>query len=93
MPVPVPLDASVFPGFLPPFQFSRQETVGKETILIGFRLNCRFIPQVIKWFAQHRLKSAGTIVLTIPAGDDRLTFDPAENEPGRTIKAHPDFTG
>jgi hypothetical protein len=34
-----------------------------------------------------------SITQTFPAGDARLAFDLAENEPGRTIKVQLDFTG
>jgi hypothetical protein len=86
------LDTSAFLSFSP--AFSDISPAGdRQKGADSHRLLRRFIPQVVKWFAQRRLKSAGTITLTIPAEDDRLAFDQAENEPRRTIKAHLDFPG
>jgi L-gulonate 5-dehydrogenase len=66
---------------------------GRVALVTGGTTGLGFIPQVVEWFAQGCLKSAGTITQTFPAEDARLAFDLAENEPGHTIKVHLDFTG
>jgi len=79
-------------GFSPaPCNISQQQIVAKELSLVGSRLNRRFIPQVVQWFAEGKLQPAGMITQTIPATDARAAFDLIENEPQRTIKVHLDF--
>ena len=70
---------------------SQQQIVAKELTLVGSRLNRRFIPQVVQWFAEGKLQPRGMITQTIPAADARAAFDLIENEPQRTIKVHLDF--
>ena len=81
-------------GFSPaPCNISQQEIVKKELSLVGSRLNRRFIPQVVEWLAQDRLKPAGMITQTFAARDARAAFDLIENDPASTIKVQLDFAG
>ena len=79
-------------GFSPaPCTISQQEIVKKELSIVGSRLNRRFIPQVVEWLSQGRLRPAGMITQTFAARDARAAFDLVENEPARTIKVQLDF--
>ena len=80
-------------GFSPaPCNVSQQEIVKKELTLVGSRLNCRFIPQVVQWLAEGKLRPAAMITQVFPAGDARAAFDLIEQDPGRTIKVQLDFS-
>ena len=80
-------------GFSPaPCNVSQQEIVKKELTLVGSRLNCRFIPQVVQWLAEGKLNPAGMITQTFAAKDARAAFDLIERDPASTIKVHLDFT-
>jgi L-gulonate 5-dehydrogenase len=81
-------------GFSPaPCNVSQQQIVAKELTLVGSRLNCRFIPQVVQWMAEGKLQPSGMITQTIPAAEARVAFDLVENEPQRTVKVHLEFAG
>ncbi len=81
-------------GFSPaPCNISQQQIVAKELSLVGSRLNRRFIPQVVQWLAEGKIKPEAMITQTIPAADARAAFDLIEKEPQRTIKVHLDFAG
>jgi len=81
-------------GFSPaPCNVVQQAIVGKELTLVGSRLNRRFLPQVIEWLAQGRLRPEAMITQTFAARDARAAFELVENEPQKTIKVHLDFTG
>jgi L-gulonate 5-dehydrogenase len=80
-------------GFSPaPCNVSQQEIVKKELTLVGSRLNCRFIPQVVQWLAQGKLRPAAMITQVFAAADARAAFDLIEQDPGSTIKVHLDFS-
>ena len=80
-------------GFSPaPCNVSQQEIVKKELTLVGSRLNCRFIPQVVQWLAEGRLKPAAMITQAFAASDARAAFDLIERDPASTIKVQLDFT-
>lgn len=80
-------------GFSPaPCNISQQEIVKKELTLVGSRLNNRFIPEVVGWLAEGRLKPADMVTQTFPAADARAAFDLIETDPASTIKVHLDFT-
>jgi L-gulonate 5-dehydrogenase len=79
-------------GFSPaPCNVSQQEIVKKELTLVGSRLNNRFIPQVVRWLEEGKLKPAGMITQTFAASDARAAFDLIETDPASTIKVHLDF--
>ena len=80
-------------GFSPaPCNVSQQEIVKKELTLVGSRLNCRFIPQVVQWLAEGRLRPAAMITQAFAASDARAAFDLIERDPASTIKVQLDFT-
>ena len=79
-------------GFSPaPCNVSQQEIVKKERTLVGSRLNCRFIPQVVQWLAEGRLRPAAMITQAFAASDARAAFDLIERDPASTIKVQLDF--
>ncbi|HKM61397.1 MAG TPA: Zn-dependent oxidoreductase [Acidisphaera sp.] len=79
-------------GFSPaPCNVSQQQIVAKELSIVGSRLNRRFIPQVVQWLAEGKIKPAAMITQTIPASEARAAFELIEKEPQRTIKVHLDF--
>lgn len=74
-----------------PCNVSQQQIVGKELSIVGSRLNRRFIPQVVQWLAEGKLRPGAMITQTIGAADAHDAFDLIEREPQRTIKVHLDF--
>jgi len=80
-------------GFSPaPCNVSQQEIVKKELSLVGSRLNCRFILQVVQWLSEGRLRPAGMITQSFAAENARAAFDLIERDPASTIKVQLDFT-
>jgi L-gulonate 5-dehydrogenase len=69
-----------------PCNVSQQEIVRKELTLVGSRLNRRFIPEVVRWLEDGRLKPTGMITQTFAAADARAAFDLIEHHPERTLK-------
>jgi len=74
-----------------PCNISQQEIVKKELSIVGSRLNCRFIPQVVEWLGQGRLQPEAMITQTFPAREARAAFDLIDPDPASTIKVHLDF--
>ncbi len=74
-----------------PCNVSQQEIVKKELTLVGSRLNCRHIPQVVHWRAEGKLQPAGMIIQTFAAADARAAFGLIEQDPASTIKVQLDF--
>ena len=74
-----------------PCHVSQQEIVRKELTIVGSRLNCRFIPQVVQWLAEGKLQPAAMITQVFAATDARAAFDLIEQHPEQTIKVHLDF--
>ena len=69
-------------GFSPaPCNVSQQQIVAKELSIVGSRLNRRFIPQVVQWLAEGKIKPADMITQTIPASEARAAFELIEKEP------------
>ncbi|PSC04184.1 Zn-dependent oxidoreductase [Alsobacter soli] len=74
-------------GFSPaPCNVSQQEIVKKELTLVGSRLNRRFIPQVVRWLAEGRLRPEAMITQVFPASQARAAFELIESDPSSTIK-------
>ncbi len=71
---------------------SQQEIVKKELTLVGSRLNKRFIPQVVDWLSEGRIKPAGMITQSFAATQAQQAFKLIEDEPASTIKVQLDFT-
>ncbi len=79
-------------GFSPaPCNVSQQEIVRKELTVVGSRLNRRFIPEVVTWLAEGRLRPEAMITQTFASRDARAAFDLIERDPSRTVKVHLDF--
>jgi L-gulonate 5-dehydrogenase len=74
-------------GFSPaPCNISQQEIVKKELTLVGSRLNCKLLPQVVTWLAEGKLTPAAMITQTFTSPDARAAFDLIETRPQDTIK-------
>lgn len=69
-----------------PSALVQQRVVAKELSLFGSRLNNRFMPQVLQWFADGALDAQALITQTYAAADARQAFALIEQEPFKTIK-------
>ncbi len=79
-------------GFLTqPTEIIQKDIVSKEISIHGSRLSRGYLPQIIEWIEDEKLKPANMITHTFPARKAQAAFDFINQYPSSTIKVQLEF--